>query len=285
MTSIETRDHSLRYDDDPDRVIRVRVSRTTDAPNEDAPRPAVIVVHGFKGFLLWGFFPELQRRIVECGWISVAVNLSGSGVGEDLESFTEDDAFFRSTTSRDVEDLERVRAFVESRDLGIDASRLALFGHSRGGGSALLHAERARDYRAVVTWASISTTDRFGDDVKAVWRKQGLMEVPNARTRQTHRVSVDWLDDVEANASALDIRAACSRSSTPTLLVHATGDASVPYAEALALEEAFEGDVGRLLTIEGSGHTLGAVHPFRGTTPELEQALEETLGFLRAKLG
>ena len=27
MTSIETRDHSLRYDDDPDRVIRVRVSR------------------------------------------------------------------------------------------------------------------------------------------------------------------------------------------------------------------------------------------------------------------
>ena len=157
--TIDTRDFSLPYENEPGRVIRGRVTR---AHGLGAPLPAVIVVHGFKGFLRWGFFPELQRRIAESGMISVAVNLSGSGVGEDLENFTEDEAFFRTTASRDVEDLERVRAHLERPGgdelAGIDTSRLALFGHSRGGGTVLLHAERAGDYRAVVTWASVSAS-------------------------------------------------------------------------------------------------------------------------------
>lgn len=276
-------DFAWRYDEQ--RVIRGRVTRSGDGP-----QPAVIVVHGFKGFLRWGFFPELQERIARNGMVSVAINLSGSGVGEDLENFTEDEAFFRTTASRDIEDVDRVRQLIEEASdedavFGrIDASRLALFGHSRGGGTVLLSAERSGAYRAVATWASVPSTDPFDDEVKAKWRASGVLEVPNARTGQVHRISTDALDDGEANADALNVEAACSRSATPTLLVHGTDDQTVPYSGALLLKQAFQPDIARLVEIDGGGHTFGAVHPYQGTTPELEAALDATLGFLRERL-
>ena len=51
------------------------------------------MLHGFKGFTRWGFFPELSRRIAESGMVAVRFNMSGSGVGSDPESFSEPDAF------------------------------------------------------------------------------------------------------------------------------------------------------------------------------------------------
>jgi pimeloyl-ACP methyl ester carboxylesterase len=285
--TLETLDFQLHAEDgDPDRLIRGRVTRPGKEPSA---QPAVIVVHGFKGFLRWGFFPELQRRIAARGLLSVAINLSGSGVGEDLESFTEDHAFFTSTPSRDVEDVERVRAAIEAGDVpalgGIDAERLALFGHSRGGGTALLAAERRGDYRAVATWAAVAATVRFPEETLRAWRAEGVVEIPNARTGQIHRLSTGWLDDAESNAAALDILAACGRSQTPTLLVHGADDESVPFAEGEALLEAFAPELAELIRIEGAGHTFGAVHPFAGTTPELENALDETTAFLAGRLG
>ena len=57
----------------------------------------------------WGFFPELSRRIAEAGLVAVSLNVSGSGIGDDLENFTEDEAFAHNTYSKDLEDLEVVR--------------------------------------------------------------------------------------------------------------------------------------------------------------------------------
>ena len=282
-------DFSLTYDADPKRVIRGRVTRPPAYETGANALPAVVVVHGFKGFLRWGFFPELQRRIAERGWIAVAINLSGSGVGPDLESFTEDDSFLDSTPSRDLEDLERVHRALETSALealtGIDAARVGLFGHSRGGGTALLHASRRGDVRAVATWAAVSRTNRFPESTHAAWRRSGVLEIPNARTGQIHRLGVGWLEDCERHAEALDILAACARSRTPTLLVHGTDDEAVPVAEARDLFAAFPEGSCRLSVIEGTGHTLGAVHPYRGETPALTRAFDETLGFFDQHLG
>ena len=275
---IDIQEFHLEYDDEPEREIRGRITRPSDV---DGPCPTVLVVHGFKGFLEWGFFPELQKRLATSGFVSVAFNLSGSGVGEDLETFSDDDGFFRSTPSRDVEDLECVRSFVMNAKIpNAETSRLALFGHSRGGGTALLHAERLGSYRAVVTWAAVASTIRFPDELLAQWRQDGQVEILNARTKKVHRIGIGWLEDAETNAEELDIQAACSRLETPTLLIHGTADEAVPFAEAELLERSFQPGVARVLAVEDAGHTFGAVHPYQGSTPALDTALDASVNFL-----
>lgn len=276
-------DYRLSYEEEPSRLLRVRVTRPEGRPED---LPSVVVLHGFKGFLRWGFFPELQERLAGAGFQSVAVNLSGSGVGEDLEHFTDDQGFFNSTPSRDLEDLERVLEALRSGLIpGADEERLGILGHSRGGGSAILHAERSGAYRALVTWASVAASNRFDAESLARWREEGVLLVPNARLAKEHRMGLQWLRDVEENAAALDILAACARARTAALLIHGEADQAVPVDDLEALAAAYRPGLAETLRIPKAGHTFGAVHPWQGSTPELEQAIEASLAFLKRHLG
>ena len=262
------------------RSLRVRVERPEKGTG---PWPVVVVLHGFKGFMHWGFFPELSRRIAERGWMCVSFNFSGSGVGEDLESFSEEEAFAKDTISLQLEDLDAVRAAIDAGQFaGADTTRVALFGHSRGGGVALLYASEHAELRSLVTWAAIDDVDRFDDATKELWRANGHIWIPNARTGQNLRLDLDALLDVEANRERLDIEAACTRSRVPTLLVHGTADPVVAYDGARRLSAAFAEGLARLEVHEGAGHTLGARHPLTDVPPELDLALEQSLAHFDA---
>lgn len=274
MPATVTQLDSLRYPGDPDRIVRIRVEGPE--PATAAPGPAVIVLHGFKGFMNWGFFPTLSTRLAEAGFTVVSMNASGCGIGEDLESFTDNDGFARNGYTRELEDLDLVRDHLAT--LHVDPKRLAVFGHSRGGGMALLHAAERGDYRAVVTWAAISHIHRFDVATKAAWREAGELWIPNARTGQPHRLDLEILLDAERNKERLDILGACARLSAPTLLVHGTGDATVPFAESETLAAALPSAVH--VRLDRASHTLDVVHPFAGTTAALEAALDATRAFL-----
>ena len=280
MPDTDLRLTRLLHPESPERAVLVRIERSPDAG--DGPLPVVLVMHGFKGFMHWGFFPELSRRIAAAGMVCVSLNASGSGIGEELEEFTEEEAFAKNTFSRELEDLDLVRAFVDEELEGLDRERRAIFGHSRGGGMVLLHAARRGDYRAVVTWSAIDSVDRFDDEVKRQWREQGHILVHNARTGQDHRIDLDLLQDVEANREALDILAACGRLQTATLVVHGSADPGVPVAASERIAAALPN--ARHLAIEGAGHTFGATLPFAGSPPELERAFAATLDHLTSRL-
>jgi len=265
----------LRDEDEPGRVIRGRLLPPA-APREGQRWPAVLVLHGFKGFMDWGFFPELGRRLARAGMAAVLFNTSGSGIGPDLERFSDEDAFEHNTFSRELEDVQSVHRWMGTRP-EIDLERVGLFGHSRGGGVALLHAAGTDDLRAVATWAAISSIERFSEDVVSGWRERGFLVIHNSRTGQDLRLGTDVLEDVLAHRQALDIRAACGRIRTPTLLLHGTEDESVAFEEALALERAFPDGVARLSTHRGAGHTFGAKHPLEEVPESLDRALQETV--------
>ncbi|MCP3917889.1 MAG: prolyl oligopeptidase family serine peptidase [bacterium] len=278
----ESRLHVLDYPDQPARVIRVRVETSADAVGAGAPH--VIVVHGFKGFMHWGFFPELSRRIASAGYACVSLNVSGCGVGEDLENFTDEEGFAKNTHTREIEDIARVRAWLRSGAApGVDPERGAIFGHSRGGGMVLLHAAEDGGYEAVVTWAAIDTPDRIDAEAKRAWRESGHLWIHNGRTGQDHRVDLDILEDLEQNRDRLDILAACGRLAAPTLVVHGTDDPTVEFGAAERIHAAL--NASELLRLEGAGHTFGAGHPLAGTTPDLERAIGGTLQHLRGHLG
>lgn len=251
------------------------------AADRRTPGPAVIVLHGFKGFKDWGMFPPFADRLARAGFTAVSLNVSGSGV-DDRGEFAWPDRFGHNTFTAEQTDLERLLEALEGGGLGVPRpSSVGIVGHSRGGGMAILFAARHRRIGALVTWASISHVRRWSPAQRAAWRAAGRLDVTNARTGQVLPMFTGVLDDLEANAdSSLDILAAASRISVPWLLVHGAQDEAVPIAEADALAAKVAPGVSfERLTVE-SGHTFGAVQPFAGMTPALERVVDSSVGFL-----
>jgi uncharacterized protein len=239
---------------------------------------AVILCHGFKGFAHWGFFPYLAQKLAENGLTAITFDFSGSGIGRDRESFDEPEAFAGNTLSREQDDLEILVDYAKRRNLL--KGKFGLFGHSRGGGSAILFtAATAADVSALVTWAAISYPNRWSSEDAVKWRKQGYADVTNSRTGQVMRMGTTLLDDVELHGTAkLNIQAAAAKIKAPWLIVHGTADETVPSSEAERLHAASPG-VSTLRLIEGANHGFDARHPFTEVPPVLEKVVLETVKF------
>jgi pimeloyl-ACP methyl ester carboxylesterase len=253
------------------------------AGGRDSPRAAVIVVHGFKGFKDWGLWPALAERLARAGLSAVTLNLSGSGV-DDSGEFVYPERFGHNTFSAELQDLRRVTEALAAGELGVaPPSGLGLLGHSRGGGIAALHTASDARIRALVTWAAISTVDRWTAPHRAAWRHTGVNEVKNARTGEVLPLYTDVLDDIEQHAAALDIEAAAEKIAVPWLIVHGTADEAVALAEGERLARA--APRARFVPVDGAGHTFGAAHPWRGSTAELALVEDATLTFFAEHLG
>lgn len=243
----------------------------------------VVICHGFKGFAHWGFFPFLARSVAEAGMRAITFDISGSGVGSDRENFSQLEEFTTNTFSQELADLESV--VTEARTRGWVENGFGLFGHSRGGGAAILHASHDRHVKALVTWAAISSTFRWSDSDIAEWRKRGYTDIHNSRTGQNMRMGTAILDDVEAHGrSKLDVAAAARRLSVPWLIIHGDADETVPVREADVLSEMSPGR-STLWKVEGANHTFGATHPLSDAPPLLSLVTRGTVAFFGEHLG
>jgi pimeloyl-ACP methyl ester carboxylesterase len=260
-----------------DLLIDVRAAgRTT-------PRPAVVVVHGFKGFKDWGLWPPLADRLARAGVSAVTFNLSGSGV-DDSGEFVFPERFGHNSFSAELQDLRRVMDALADGALGVaPPSAAGVLGHSRGGGISILFTARDPRVSALVTWAAISTVERWLEAKRQAWRKAGVLPVENARTGQVLPMYTDVLDDIEQNAAQLDIEAAASRITVPWLLVHGGDDEAVPLLEGERLAAA--APKARFLPVGGAGHTFGAAHPMPADPPDaLTTVVDTTLAFFATTL-
>ena len=250
------------------------------------PFPVVVVCHGFKGFKNWGFFPELGRRLAAAGFVAVTFNFSGSGIGADLENFTELDRFASDTLSKQIADLGNILDALTARRIGSergDLHRLAVLGHSRGGAVAIVRAREDARVRAVVTWAGVSSVWRYTQRELAEWRRRGSLDFLNTRTQQLMRIDSTLLDDLEANRDRFDIPHAVAALDVPLLVIHGEQDVSVPVREAETLAAAAPGRC-TLRIIPATGHTFDAVHPWAGSAPGLDAAIAATIEWLQGHL-
>ena len=82
--------------------------------------PTIVIMHGFKGFKDWGFFPNLASRMIASGYATVCFNFSRNGIGNDLKKFTELDKFAENTYSHELADMETVLEAIKSGNVGND---------------------------------------------------------------------------------------------------------------------------------------------------------------------
>lgn len=262
-------------------------------PRAENP-PLVVVVHGFKGFKDWGFFPWLGRTLAENGLAAACINLSHCGVGENPETFERLDLFERDTWSRRLFDIRQV---LDAASHGLltdkaqpNPARIGLLGHSMGGAAALLTAVKDARVRGIVTLAGVAYANRIPDDIaRAQLDGQGYVAIENARTKQVMRIGREFFEQVWANPEAFDVLEAAKQVAEPWLMIHGADDNVVPLDEARELLDASnagatKGELTKLLTLDGTGHTFGASHPFQGPTTQLEQAAQAAAAHFRRTL-
>lgn len=258
-------------------------------PAVDRP-PLVLVLHGFKGFKDWGFFPWLGRALADEGLAAACVNFSHCGVAENFNTFERLDLFEADTWSKRLYDIQQV---IDAAQHGLLANkaqpnpaRMGLLGHSMGGGAALLAAAKDARVRSVVTLAGVAHPNRIPEDIARLQLEAlGHVAVENVRTRQVMRIDRAFFDELWANPRAFDIKAAARAVRVPWLLIHGADDETVPLSEAQELlEAAADSEHVRMLTLEGTGHTFGAGHPFAGPTPELERAVSAAAAHFKRTL-
>ena len=210
------------------------------AGGRESPRPAIVVIHGFKGFKDWGMFPPLAERLARAGFATVMTfNVSGSGV-DDAGELVLPERFGHNTYSAELDDLGRVVDALAAGGLGVaPPTALGMVGHSRGGGIAILQAARDPRVRALVTWSAISSVER---SVPAAGRRMAGEGVAGDRERP-HRPAAAALHRharrhrSERRRLARHCRGG-SRLHIPWLIIHGAEDESVSPLEAEALRAA-----------------------------------------------
>lgn len=248
----------------------------------DGAKNGVVLCHGFKGFARWGAWPALAAALNERGLNAIAFDFSGSGVGADRESFTELEAFAANTYRRELEDLNAV--VNHSTTQGWTSRDCGLFGHSRGGATAIFFAADSDRVSSLVTWASIATIERWSDEQVRDWHERGYIEIVNSRTGQVMRIDRSALEEcVRESRYGLDVERAAERVRAPWLIVHGSADDVVPVSDAHRLAHAnAHGDHGmraEVRIIEGGNHVLGASHPLTTVPEQLKEVIAGTADF------
>ncbi|UPL50128.1 alpha/beta hydrolase family protein [Hymenobacter sublimis] len=257
------------------------------------PKPVVVFVHGFKGFKDWGHFNLLADWFAQQGFVFVKLNLSHNGLVVDGTGDLEDlEAFGRNNFSLELNDIGTLLDYLldsKQADLPaaeLDVTRMALIGHSRGGGLVLLKGAEDVRVKAVVTWAAISNVNPgWTAELMQHWQQQGVYYVENSRTKQQLPLYFQIVEDYHRNRLRLDIPHNVRRKlKQPLLIVHGDQDETVPVARAHELHACKP--AAELAILPEVTHNFGGSHPWPGAhlPAQALAAADVTVDFLRRVL-
>jgi len=219
----------------------------------DGPAPAVLLMHG------WGANAALMLPAVPplhaAGFAVLLPDARCHGASDDEEF---------SSMPRFAEDIGTGLDWLRGQT-AVDATRLAVVGHSVGAAAALLAATQREDIRAVV---SLSAFAHPAELMRRWLHEQHLPWWPLgwAVAHHVQRVIGARFDDIAPLATLPRVRC-------PVLLVHGLHDETAPFADAQRLEAASAGRA-PVLPVD-AGHDLGE---------SLGPHADAIVGFLRSAL-
>lgn len=220
------------------------------------PAPAVLAMHGWgaNAAMMWPVVPPLHAA----GFAVLLLDARCHGRSDD-EVFT--------SMPRFAEDIAAGLAWLRLQP-DIDASRLALLGHSVGAAAALLHASHRHDVRAVVSLSAFA----HPREVMRRWMAEKRVPYPVLGwyvLRHVQRVIGTSFDAIAPLATLTRVRC-------PTLLVHGRADRTVPVDDARRLLGVSRH--ARLLLVEGDHDLRAALAPHAQTLVDFLLAACSTSG-------
>lgn len=257
------------------------VLRCSHFPAQNKAKSLIVIAHGYKGFKDWGMFPYLATSLSREHEV-ISFNFSHAGIGEDPENFTELEKFARNTYSREIKDMEILLSYL-SQHHKFGALPLFLLGHSRGGGDSLLYAlDHPDELAGVISWSGITNLDLFTAEQKHEMKTLGRSHVLNGRTGQQMPLDAVILEDLERQAGRYNILERMKSAGFPVVLIQGTEDGERLRRGSEQLIK-LRPDI-EWVQIPGGNHTFCTVHPFTGTTPQLEQAIAASETFIKQTL-
>ena len=249
--------------------------------------PVVIICHGFKAFKDWGPFPAIGKYFAVHGFVSVVINFSHNGIGEEPKKFVEHEKFSNNTISIEIDDVKTILNEIElnnSQFSFVDKRKIALVGHSRGGGVSLIAAKEDERVKAVAAWSTIAYFNRYTDEQKRRWREKGFVQLHSVSEQKLFQIKTSLLDDIENNSERLDILKAVETLNKPLLIVHGTADIPVKIEEAEKLYAVSNKNFTKFVKLENVGHMYDARHPYKEESPTMNHVLDLTAHWLHTYL-
>ncbi len=257
------------------------------AKNSYKSLPVVIICHGFKAFKDWGPFPTIGRYFALNGFVSIVLNFSHNGIGEEPKKFVEHEKFSNNTISIEIDDVKTILNEIEENNLSlpfVNRSQIVLVGHSRGGGVSVITAKEDVRVKAVAAWSTIAYFNRYTDDQKRRWREKGFVQLHSVSEQKLFRIKTSLLDDIENNSKRLDILNAVEKLNKPLLIIHGTADIPVKIEEAEKLYSFSNKELTKFVKLENAGHLYGAKHPYKEESTTMTHVLEITTQWLCTNL-
>lgn len=255
-----------------------------------ATSDVVLLLHGFKGFRNWAFWPPAAQALAEAGFHVVRVDFSLNGMQGTNDRVISLDDFAENTLTREVDEVHDVLAALTYHEAFAPwrsrmTGKVHLIGHSRGGGIAQVAGrelvERAANIGTVIGWNSVGKWGRHSERQRTHWIEHGYVEVDHSRTGQTLRMNASYLEDLEVNEERLRLITACEVLGSRMLFIHSETDMTVNIAEVRRLIRDSQAKAS-VLEIEGSTHTFGITHPLEAITGSLVKVVKHTIRHLQS---
>ena len=271
-----------------DRNILIKNTETRDFladafyPETSEKLPLIIFAHGYKGYKDWGAWDLMAEKFAKAGFFFVKFNFSHNGTTIDQpKDFADLEAFGNNNFSKEMSDYDEVLNHFYNHPK-IDQAKIAIIGHSRGGGITVIKAFEDERVNLLISLAGVSnfkyrfpSQDRFDD-----WKNSGVMYSENKRTQQQMPHYFQFFEDFEKNESRFDIQYAAQHLEKPFLIIQGTNDEAVKDKEAFLLNEWCK--TSELILLENANHTFGAKEPWtESELPEdLKNATEKAIQFI-----
>lgn len=241
----------------------------------------IIYVHGYKGFKDWGASNLFANTFAAQGFLFIKFNFSHNGVTSDHPvDFVDLDAFGNNNYEIELNELGLVIDWLHSSELDVNLLKLAVVGHSRGGGIALLRTSQDQRIKKAITWASVCDFKRRFPAERSVWCETGVQHIYNGRTMQMMPLYYQFYENYKKHERRLDVLENSRSIDVPLLIIHGTNDTAVDFSEAKELHQTVKKS--ELLIIDKAGHTFGATHPYEGINlpSELHRVVRASIVFL-----